>query len=48
VTPDEADTIGKGASDREYYRLLTADQQVFAVYRDTTSAGLWVLDTVLD
>ncbi len=35
-------------TDRVYYRLLTRDQQVFEVYRELTSAGLWVLDRVLD
>jgi hypothetical protein len=35
-------------SDRWYYRLLTPDNQVFEVYRDATSAGLWVLDVVQD
>ncbi len=35
-------------SDRWYYRLLTTDHQVFEIYRDTTSKGLWVLDVVQD
>jgi len=48
VSPTEADSTGKGASDRHYYRLLTADHEVFEVYRELTSAGLWVLDLVQD
>ncbi len=35
-------------SDRWYYRVITADLQVFEIYRDSTSRGLWVLDKVLD
>ncbi len=35
-------------SDRQYYRLITADHQVFEVYRELTSKGLWVLDVVQD
>ncbi len=35
-------------SDRRYYRVTTADFQVFELYRETTSAGLWVLDIVQD
>ena len=35
-------------SDRIYYRLLAPDHQVFEIYRDRTSAGLWILDRVLD
>lgn len=34
--------------DREYFRLLCPDQQVFELYREQRSAGLWVLDRVLD
>jgi hypothetical protein len=48
VPPTEADRTGKGFSDRHYYRLLTADHQVFEIYRELTSAGLWVLDIVQD
>ncbi len=35
-------------SDRRYYRLLTADHQIFEIYRERTSKGLWVLDVVQD
>jgi len=35
-------------SDRWYYRVITADLQVFEIYRDITSKGLWVLDKVMD
>jgi hypothetical protein len=35
-------------SDRRYYRLLSADHEVFEVYRELTSKGLWVLDVVHD
>jgi hypothetical protein len=35
-------------SDRHYYRVQTPDLQVFEIYRDITSKGLWVLDRVLD
>jgi len=31
-------------ADRLYYRLLTADHQMVELYRESTSAGLWVLD----
>jgi hypothetical protein len=48
VSPAEADSTGKGVSDRHYYRLLTADHQVFEIYRELTSAGLWILDVVQD
>jgi hypothetical protein len=48
VTPAEADGAGKGASDRQYFRLLTADHRVFEVFRELTSKGLWVLDVVQD
>jgi hypothetical protein len=48
MSPVEADGNGKGASDRRYYRLLTADHQVFEVYRELTSKGLWILDVVPD
>jgi hypothetical protein len=48
MTPAEADMTGKGASDRAYYRVQAPDLQAFELYHDTTSAGLWVLDKVLD
>jgi hypothetical protein len=48
VSPAEADWTGKGPSDRHYYRLLTRDHQVFEVYRELMSKGLWVLDIVQD
>jgi hypothetical protein len=48
VSPAEADGTGNGFSDRHYYRLLTTDHQVFEVYRELTSARLWVLDVVQD
>jgi hypothetical protein len=48
VSAAEADGVGKGASDRKYFRLLTADHQVFELYRELTSKGLWVLDIVQD
>jgi hypothetical protein len=35
-------------SSAHYYRLMTKDFQVFDVYRELTSAGLWVLDIVHD
>ncbi len=35
-------------SDRRYYRLVTADHEVFEVYRELTSKGLWVLNVVHD
>lgn len=35
-------------SDRTYFRLLAADHQVFEVYREHTSAGLWILDRIQD
>lgn len=34
-------------SDRRYYRVATADHQVFELYHDTVS-GAWVLDIVHD
>jgi hypothetical protein len=49
VAPAEADrTGGTGASDRLYYRLLMADHQVFEVYEELTSKGLWILDIEQD
>jgi hypothetical protein len=33
--------------DRAYYRVTTADQQMFEVYQDAVGGG-WVLDAVLD
>jgi hypothetical protein len=48
VSRTEADSTGKGFSDRHYYRLLTAEHQVFGVYRELTSKGLWVLDVIQD
>jgi hypothetical protein len=35
-------------SNRLYYRVQAPDLQMFELYRDTVSAGLWVLDKVLD
>jgi uncharacterized protein DUF6504 len=35
-------------SDRTYYRLETADHQVFDLYRDAAKDGLWVLSHVQD
>jgi hypothetical protein len=35
-------------SDRTYYRLMTADFQVFDIYRENTSRGLWVLSHIYD
>jgi len=32
-------------SNRLYYRVQCADLQAFDLYRETTSAGLWVLDS---
>jgi hypothetical protein len=32
-------------SDRLYYRVQAPDLQAFELYRDTVSAGLWVLDS---
>lgn len=34
-------------SDRYYYRVVTADHQVFELYHDIVS-GIWVLDVVHD
>jgi hypothetical protein len=31
-----------------YYRLLTADGQVFELYRDAAAGDVWVLDVVQD
>jgi hypothetical protein len=35
-------------SHRTYYRLMTADFQVFDIYSENTSRGLWVLHTIHD
>jgi Domain of unknown function (DUF6504) len=35
-------------SDRTYYRLMTADFQVFDIYSENTSRGLWVLSHIHD
>ena len=35
-------------SDRTYYRLETADHQVFDLYRDAAKDGLWVLSHIQD
>lgn len=35
-------------SDRTYYRLMTADLQVFDIYSENTSRGLWVLSHIHD
>ncbi len=35
-------------SDRMYYRLMTADFEVFDLYQEKTSKGLWVLDRIQD
>ncbi|HEX6542672.1 MAG TPA: DUF6504 family protein [Ktedonobacterales bacterium] len=35
------------AANRHYYRVMTADCQVFEVYHDQVS-GAWILDTCLD
>jgi len=35
-------------SDRTYYRLMTADYQVFDLYSENTSRGLWVLSHIHD
>ena len=35
-------------SDRTYYRLMTADYQVFDIYSENTSRGLWVLSHIHD
>ena len=34
-------------ADRHYYRVMTADHQVFELYHDTVS-GVWILDIVHD
>lgn len=35
-------------SDRTYFRLMTADLQVFDIYREHTSRGLWVPSHIQD
>jgi hypothetical protein len=40
--------LSERQADRLYYRLLTADHQMFELYRESTSAGLWVLDVMHD
>ena len=35
-------------SDRTYYRLMTAAYQVFDIYSENTSRGLWVLSHIHD
>lgn len=35
-------------SGRRSYRLMTADFQVFELYQELTSKGLWVLDVIQD
>jgi hypothetical protein len=35
-------------SDRHYYRLMTADFQVFDLYAELTSRGLWILSHIHD
>lgn len=35
-------------SDRTYYRLMTADFQVFDIYSENTSRGLWILSHIHD
>jgi hypothetical protein len=35
-------------SDRTYYRLETADHQIFELYRDAAKDGLWVLARIQD
>lgn len=35
-------------SDRTYYRLETADHQVFELYRDAAKDGLWILSHIQD
>jgi len=35
-------------SDRTYYRLMTADFQVFDIYSENTSRGLWILARIHD
>jgi hypothetical protein len=38
----------KAYSDRTYYRLETADRQIFELYRDAAKGGLWVLARIQD
>jgi hypothetical protein len=35
-------------SDRTYYRVETADHQIFELYRDAAKDGLWVLARIQD
>jgi len=35
-------------SHRTYFRLMTADYQVFDLYRENTSRGLWALSHIHD
>jgi uncharacterized protein DUF6504 len=35
-------------SDQTYYRLETADHQIFELYRDAAQDGLWVLSHIQD
>jgi hypothetical protein len=35
-------------SNRTYYRLMTADFQVYDIYSENTSRGLWVLSHIHD
>jgi hypothetical protein len=41
------DASRRAASDREYYRVRCADQQVFDLYFDAAT-GVWVLDRAHD
>ncbi len=34
--------------EREYYRLMTSDQQVFEISQASPPGGRWVLDRVVD
>jgi hypothetical protein len=36
------------AADRTYYRVETADHQIFELYCDDAQGGVWVLDIVQD
>jgi uncharacterized protein DUF6504 len=48
VLPAEERETGKGPADRTYYRVETADHQIFELYRDDAQGGVWVLDIVQD
>jgi uncharacterized protein DUF6504 len=48
VLPAEERETGKGLADRTYYRVETADHQIFELYRDDAQGGVWVLDLVQD